>query len=201
MIDTQRKICKIAVKAFLNDSFLGLRLIDQKGQYIIDETWSKWSHSEWVEFEVPDGMEVIGLKTRHSNYEMIQRIGFILWRPPVTAVDKNLSERQEEEEFDDDLAVAAAEESITKPYDGVIYHQDPDQNYYYRLNRASMEDVLTGHEERKEPIIIQGDIPVTVHPNHQVVEPQIEPVVSPRSVSSVPTSPYKVSKIQTAEKA
>ena len=117
------------MKVFLNDSFLGLRLIDESGQYIVDETWSKWSHSEWVEFEVPAGMEVIGLKTRHSNYEMIQRIGFVLWKPPVTALDnhpieelknEDVSENQNEEEPDTD------QENIGLPYDGVIYHKDPD---------------------------------------------------------------------------
>ena len=59
------------MKSFLKDSFLGLRLTDEKGELFVDETWSKWSHSEWIEFEVPKGMEVIGLKARHSNYEMI----------------------------------------------------------------------------------------------------------------------------------
>ena len=59
------------MKAFLKDSFLGIRLIDDEGYYIADETWSKWSHSEWHEFVIPEGMEVIGLKSRHSNYEMI----------------------------------------------------------------------------------------------------------------------------------
>ena len=87
LINTNRTIRKIAMKAFLKDSFLGLRLTDDEGRYIVDETWSKWSHSEWTEFEVPKGMEVIGLVTRHSNYEMIQRIGFMLWKPPVTAIN------------------------------------------------------------------------------------------------------------------
>ena len=59
------------MKSFLKDSFLGLRLIDENGDFIVDELWSKWSHSEWTEFEIPEGMEVIGLKARHSNYEMI----------------------------------------------------------------------------------------------------------------------------------
>lgn len=128
-IDTTRRVSKIAMKAFLNDSFLGLRLTDERGQYIIDETWSKWSHSEWVEFAVPAGMEVIGLKTRHSNYEMIQRIGFILWKPPVTARDSHPGEEQKRDDLNEEQADGGPdvdEDNIGLPYDGVIYHKDPD---------------------------------------------------------------------------
>ena len=55
-------------------------------------------------------MEVIGLKTRHSNYEMIQRIGFILWKPPITAIcDKTSEEYQNNNEsIENDMITAAA---------------------------------------------------------------------------------------------
>ena len=78
-----------------------------------DETWSKWSHSEWHEFEIPEGMEVIGLKARHSNYEMIQRIGFILWKPPATAVAHYLADEVNDdlEGIENEMVEAAKEES------------------------------------------------------------------------------------------
>ena len=50
---------------------MGIRLQDDKGEYILDMTWANWSHSEWTTYEIPDGQEIIGLKCRHSNYEKI----------------------------------------------------------------------------------------------------------------------------------
>ena len=61
-----------------------MSLEDDKGESLLDLTWANWSHSESYSYDIPDGQEIIGLKLRHSNYEKIQRIGIILWTPPVT---------------------------------------------------------------------------------------------------------------------
>lgn len=69
--DSSKKIAKLHIASFLQDSFVGFKLEDDKGEIILDLPWANWTHSEWTTYDIPDGQEIIGLKLRHSNYEKI----------------------------------------------------------------------------------------------------------------------------------
>ena len=55
-IDTTRRISKVSIKVFNNSKIYGLRLIDNCGNYLADETWSKfYNDGIWVTKSVPYG--------------------------------------------------------------------------------------------------------------------------------------------------
>ena len=68
----------------------GIRLIDGKGKYIIDQTYCPFG--VWNTQEIPEGMEIIGAQcllgklTSITTYSYIKWIGFLLWKPNPNAI-------------------------------------------------------------------------------------------------------------------
>ena len=64
-IDPALTIRQISVKIAFNEEIRGLRLIDEGGQYIADETWCESSDiGEWETKVMPKGLEIIGVRCR-----------------------------------------------------------------------------------------------------------------------------------------
>ena len=62
------------------DSFTGIRLTDEYGDIIIEETWFETDLSKWVTQKVPKGNDVIGLQC-YVEEQTIRRLRFALWKP------------------------------------------------------------------------------------------------------------------------
>ena len=61
-MDTKRSIRKVSFKTWEKKMFLGLRLIDENGDCIVDETWDNYGKDvEWITQSIPDKQEIIGL--------------------------------------------------------------------------------------------------------------------------------------------
>ena len=59
-IDLDRTIRRVGVKVKGN-SIIGLRLVDNNDEVIVEETWSSTRFGTWSTQEIPVGYEVIGL--------------------------------------------------------------------------------------------------------------------------------------------
>ena len=62
-VDTSKRIRKIGIKKnqYL-DLLFGLRLFDEKNEYIVNVTWNYVNSGEWKYKEIPIDEEIIGLK-------------------------------------------------------------------------------------------------------------------------------------------
>ena len=77
-INTAKSIAKISIKVD-DDQILGLRLIDDKGNYLADIVWCICSDDgEWVTKNIPDGLEIIGIRYEPSTGQYITKLEFIL---------------------------------------------------------------------------------------------------------------------------
>ena len=58
----------------------GLRLIDENGDFVFDQTWYTFGRTEpWGEVvELPKDTKIIGYKCETGGYE-INRLAFLLW--------------------------------------------------------------------------------------------------------------------------
>ena len=51
---------KVSDGSYIN----GLRLIDRKGNFIVNVSWDDITNEgDWIEYEVPDGHEIIGIQS------------------------------------------------------------------------------------------------------------------------------------------
>ena len=81
-----RTIRKISICKLLKGwKFLGLRLIDEKGDYIVDEIWGTFRPTpslaeadlSWETWVVPDGEEIAGLQfSFEQRIDYIKMLGF-----------------------------------------------------------------------------------------------------------------------------
>ena len=57
-VDTTKKICKVGIKKnqYL-DLLFGLRLLDDKNEYIVNVTWNYVNSGEWTYKDIPIGEE------------------------------------------------------------------------------------------------------------------------------------------------
>ena len=77
-VDTTRTFRKVSIK--LNKNwFYGIRLIDERGMYIVNEEWleSHKGDEYWDTRYIPEGEEIIGLQADHC----FDRLGFICYKP------------------------------------------------------------------------------------------------------------------------
>ena len=82
-VDASRRVSAISMKVS-GWFFLGLRLIDERGDFIVDETWlpeseQNWQvvDAEWVTKMLPEGEAIIGVKCVASKMkDNFPRIGF-----------------------------------------------------------------------------------------------------------------------------
>lgn len=84
-IDTCKKIRKIAMIVTEDEELAGLRLIDEKGIYIINTTWMTKGNlsSDWMTRTLPGGKDIIGLKINYGAKNLITSLGFMTWTPRV----------------------------------------------------------------------------------------------------------------------
>ena len=63
----------------------GLRLLDEKGIYIVNTTWmtKEKVSSEWITRTIPGGQEIIGLRAAFNAKGYISSLGFLPWTPRV----------------------------------------------------------------------------------------------------------------------
>ena len=87
-LDTAKTITKIAMTVCEDDpeqgpQISGLRLLDEKGIYVVNVTFMKKEHyGQWVTKPIQKGQAVIGLKGNYSkNMRYISSLGFVLWTP------------------------------------------------------------------------------------------------------------------------
>ena len=68
----------------------GLRLIDEKGEFIVDYKWCASNlEGDWTTHKVPEHHRIIGLKCRNTKgaYDLMFRVGFQIWKPNPRAID------------------------------------------------------------------------------------------------------------------
>ena len=63
-LNTSKTIAKICMKVSDGSYINGLRLIDTKGNFVVNVSWDEITNEgDWVEHEVPDGQEIIGIQS------------------------------------------------------------------------------------------------------------------------------------------
>ena len=81
-VDITRRVAKVSMK-LVENKFLGLRLIDQSGDYIVNITWDTWLDNRWTSFSLEEGQEIIGIQCYIGNLGHISRLGFLVWTPQI----------------------------------------------------------------------------------------------------------------------
>ena len=69
--------------------YQGIRLIDEEGEYIVNESWCTWKNvaivednDGWETREIPKGEEIVGFKCRRAkNMYALADLSFQLHRP------------------------------------------------------------------------------------------------------------------------
>ena len=84
-IDTSRNIRKIGMIVHDDEQLVGLRLVDEKGVYIVNVMWmtKEQSSSDWITRTIPIGRDIIGLRCSYSAKNFISSIGFMMWTPKI----------------------------------------------------------------------------------------------------------------------
>ena len=78
-VDPQKHIAAISMNVYVG-AVHGVRLIDEKGDYIVDYTWhAKGALGQWLTKEIPDSQSIIGVKCL-TSYNTIPKVSFLLWR-------------------------------------------------------------------------------------------------------------------------
>ncbi len=67
-----------------NENIYGLRMLNDEGEYLLNENWYESEDSVWKHFHIPDGQEIIGLHGSADD-EYIRSLGPILWNPNPNA--------------------------------------------------------------------------------------------------------------------
>ena len=49
------------------NKFLGLRLVDREGEFIVNITWDSWLDNRWTSYWLDEGEEIIGLQCHIGN--------------------------------------------------------------------------------------------------------------------------------------
>ena len=81
-IDTVRTIRSISLKMHEKKLINGIRLADEEGNNIVEETWeTRFNTGAWVTKQIPEGKEIIGLQCTIKNNMAITRLDFLLWKP------------------------------------------------------------------------------------------------------------------------
>ena len=87
-LDTSKTITKVAMTVCEDDPeqgplISGLRLIDEKGIYVVNASFMKKEHlGTWVTRGVQKGQAIIGLRGNYSsNNKYISSLGFVMWTP------------------------------------------------------------------------------------------------------------------------
>ena len=82
MIDTSRTIRSISLKVHEKKLINGIRLADDEGNNMVDETFeTRFNTGTWVSKQIPEGEEIIGLQCTIKNNMAITRLDFLLWKP------------------------------------------------------------------------------------------------------------------------
>ena len=84
-IDTSRNIRKIGMIVHDDEQLVGLRLVDEKGVYIVNAVWmtKEQSSSDWITRTIPVGRDIIGLRCKYGANHVITSLGFMTWTPRV----------------------------------------------------------------------------------------------------------------------
>ena len=84
-IDTSRNIRKIGMIVHDDEQLVGLRLVDEKGVYIVNAVWmtKEQSSSDWITRTIPVGRDIIGLRCSYGAKNFISSLGFMMWTPKV----------------------------------------------------------------------------------------------------------------------
>jgi len=62
------------------DSIFGFQMLNDQGEYLVNETWFESEDSVRKHFSIPKGQEIIGVHgSADENY--IRSLGLILWKP------------------------------------------------------------------------------------------------------------------------
>ena len=81
-IDTSRTIRSVSLKIQDRKLINGIRLADEWGKHIVDQTWeTRINAGTWVSKKIPEGEEIIGLQCTIKNNMVITRLDFLLWKP------------------------------------------------------------------------------------------------------------------------
>ena len=65
-----------------------MQLSDEKGETIVSMKWYNDDKANWVNRDIPAGMEIIGIyMSKAGDLEWIQSLGFIVWEPNHKVTD------------------------------------------------------------------------------------------------------------------
>ena len=94
-VDTTKVIRKIGMIVDQDDQPIGLRLVDEKGVYIVNQTWfTKESQaSDWITRTIPAGRDIIGLRCSYGANNHITSLSFMMWTPRVEREKKTLQSK------------------------------------------------------------------------------------------------------------
>ena len=53
-LDVRRTISKISMK-LVENKFLGLRIVDENGDYLVNVTWDTWLDNKWTSYWLEEG--------------------------------------------------------------------------------------------------------------------------------------------------
>ena len=83
MIDTNRDIREVSLKAWNGSAITGLRLTDGDGNHVVDINCT--GQGIWQRQEIESGQEIIGLQCNTTDVpNSIPRIAFVTWTPRFT---------------------------------------------------------------------------------------------------------------------
>ena len=84
-IDPGRTIRKIGMIVNEDEQLIALRLIDEKGLYIVNVTWMTKDNqsTDWITRTLPGGQDIIGLRCKYGAKNEIKSLGFMTWQPKV----------------------------------------------------------------------------------------------------------------------
>ena len=65
-----------------------IRMIDEDGDYVVDQNWQKNNEAKWVTRDIPEDKKIIGLYMSTGGAgHAIRSLGFVLWQPNPDAVE------------------------------------------------------------------------------------------------------------------
>ena len=80
-IDTTKTIRSVSLKIHERKLINGIRLTDEFGFNIVDETWeTRFNTGTWISKTIPEGEEIIGIQCTIKSNMAIQRLDFLLWK-------------------------------------------------------------------------------------------------------------------------
>ena len=87
-IDQTKSIRKVSMCIWGGNRILGLRLIDNEGKKIVDNTWWKLGGG-WITYDIPVGEEIIGIRCNVNKDKcVLTRLSFLVWRPNLKIINQ-----------------------------------------------------------------------------------------------------------------